>query len=55
MPYEPCFLRSGKVVTYEKLKALAEKTERIIVGAYDYEGYIIWSKESEEIGGSPDR
>lgn len=55
VPYEPCFLRSGKVVTYEKLKALAEKTERIIVGAYDYEGYIIWSKESEEIGGSPDR
>jgi hypothetical protein len=54
MPYESCFLRSGKVVTYEELKALAEKTERIIVGAYDYEGYIIWSKESEEIGVSPD-
>ena len=33
-----------KKITSEELKLLAERAEKIIVGAYDGEGYLIWSK-----------
>jgi len=33
-----------KELTVDELKVLAEKTEKIIVGAYDGEGYLIWSR-----------
>lgn len=37
------FLEVGKI-TSDELRALAERTKKIIIGAYDWEGYLIWSK-----------
>lgn len=34
----------AKKITPEELKLLAERAEKIILGAYDGEGYLIWSK-----------
>jgi hypothetical protein len=34
----------GKELTLDELKVLAEETEKIVVGAYDGEGYLIWSR-----------
>ena len=31
-------------ITDEELHALADRAEKIIVGAYDGEGYLIWAK-----------
>ncbi len=33
-----------KKITSEELKLLAKRAEKIIIGAYDGEGYLIWSK-----------
>ena len=33
-----------KELTLDEMKALAEDTEKIVVGAYDGEGYLIWSR-----------
>ncbi len=33
-----------KELTLDELKVLAEETEKIVVGAYDGEGYLIWSR-----------
>jgi|GEM_PF-1123840 len=33
-----------KELTLDELKVLAEDTEQIVVGAYDGEGYLIWSR-----------
>lgn len=38
------FLEAGKI-TSEKLKVLAERIEKIVVGAYDGEGYLIWERK----------
>lgn len=35
-----------KELTLDELKVLAEETEKIIVGAYDGEGYLIWRRSS---------
>jgi hypothetical protein len=35
---------SPRSITAVELRAFAEGTERIIVGAYDGEGYVLWSK-----------
>lgn len=37
------YLEVGKI-TSDELSALAERTEKIIIGAYDGEGYLIWNK-----------
>jgi len=33
-----------KELTLDELKVLAEETEKIVVGAYDGEGYLIWTR-----------
>ena len=33
-----------KELTLDELKVLAEETEKMIIGAYDGEGYLIWSR-----------
>ena len=38
----PC--PEGRALTVGHLRLLAEKTEKITIGAYDGEGYLIWSK-----------
>jgi hypothetical protein len=38
-------LKGKNKITYDQLKTLSERTEKIIVGAYDCEGYLIWCKE----------
>lgn len=44
MPGMSKALFKEKVVSSKQLKVLAEKTEKIIVGAYDGEGYLIWNR-----------
>lgn len=38
------FTFEERKITIDQLKILAERTEKIIIGAYDGEGYLIWSK-----------
>lgn len=42
LPLDEDFLRQE--LTLDELKILAEDTEKIVVGAYDGEGYLIWSR-----------
>lgn len=35
--------KMGEKITLDNLKHFAEKTEKIIIGAYDGEGFLIWS------------
>lgn len=44
VPQETPFPRKGHEVSFEELKVFAKRTEKIIVGAYDGEGYLIWEK-----------
>ena len=39
---ENCSLRSGEILSTEKIKNIVNSIKYIIVGAYDEEGYIIW-------------
>jgi hypothetical protein len=41
---EAGFSDEAREITSVKLRVLAERTQKIIVGAYDGEGYLIWSK-----------
>jgi hypothetical protein len=40
-----------RAINQEQLQALAVCTEKIIIGAYDGEGYLIWSKKAIEAEG----
>ncbi len=37
-------LRFRQIVTFDQLRALADSVQAIILGAYDGQGYIIWSR-----------
>lgn len=41
---EAGFSGEGRQISSAQLKVLAERTEKIVIGAYDGEGYLIWSK-----------
>jgi hypothetical protein len=45
VPHETAFPRRRQVITLEDLRTFSERTEKIVVGAYDGEGYLIWSKD----------
>jgi hypothetical protein len=47
MPEIQSFAIARRKLTLDKLRDLGDRTERIIVGAYDGEGYLIWNKPSE--------
>lgn len=38
------FASDAGTISYDALKTMAEETKIIVVGAYDGEGYLIWSK-----------
>ena len=40
---DACLPQQRQVLTADELRGFAERTESIVVGAYDYEGYVIWS------------
>lgn len=42
LPQEMTFSLKKKKLTLKELKILSERTEKIIIGAYDGEGYLIW-------------
>lgn len=47
IPEESVFSHEAQKITIasdELIRLLAERTEKIVVGAYDGEGYLIWSK-----------
>jgi hypothetical protein len=44
VPQETGFSLGGGEITSQELIGFAEKTEKIIVGAYDGEGYLIWRR-----------
>jgi hypothetical protein len=39
--------KTGRAVTKSELKALATGTEKLIIGAYDGDAYLVWHKLSE--------
>ena len=45
LPHEQRFIIGQGNLTSKALKTVADYTEHIIVGAYDGEGYVIWSKQ----------
>jgi hypothetical protein len=45
LPSERSFPQSGQEVSLEDLEVLAEGTEKIVVGAYDGDGYLIWNRD----------
>ena len=45
MPSKEFLISSRYEIPLEELKALAERTEKVIVGAYDGEGYLIWHRK----------
>ena len=46
LPCEEHGFLARQEITSEILRVLAERTEKIIVGAYDGEGYLIWHRQS---------
>lgn len=40
----PLSIEHGKVLSKDDLKALAQSVDHIIIGAFDEESYLIWSK-----------
>ena len=40
------FPEQSRRATRDQIKTIAGRTERIVVGAYDYEGYIIWTQKT---------
>ena len=42
VPRETAFPKNRQEVNFEELKVFVERTEKIIVGAYDGEGYLFW-------------
>lgn len=44
-PKDSCFFRNQKNINANDLKTLAERAEKVAIGAYDGEGYLIWSRE----------
>jgi hypothetical protein len=49
---EDNFLPVAQKITDDDLKLLAERTQKIIVGAYDGEGYLIWSQTDAQLNNS---
>ena len=45
IPKNQNFHFENNKITSKQLKILAELTEKIVIGAYDGEGYLIWSRE----------
>lgn len=43
-PEESGFFKNDKNIIANDLKILAERAEKIAIGAYDGEGYLIWNK-----------
>lgn len=44
LPGKERLARRGRSLTADDVRALAERAEKIVVGAYDGEGYLVWSK-----------
>ena len=44
VPERVHFLEGGRSLKRDEVRVLAERAEKIAVGAYDGEGYLIWSK-----------
>lgn len=47
VPEQVHFLEGGRRLKRDEVRVLAERAEKIVVGAYDGEGYLIWSKDSK--------
>ncbi|MCJ7547301.1 MAG: hypothetical protein MUP30_10850, partial [Deltaproteobacteria bacterium] len=47
VPRKTSFPKNGHEISFEELKVFVERSEKIIVGAYDGEGYLIWKYEAE--------